>query len=311
MSGSACSKAPERSRLMHESTLELIEEDKETSSNKENFSGEIIPMRKFTLSDFDIGRPLGKGKFGRVYLAREKKTGFIVALKILFKSQILKNGVEHQIRREIEIQTHLRHPNVLRMYAYFYDDEKIYFILEFAARGELYKTLQKHHHFDERTAATYMAQLAEAFIYCHAKKVIHRDIKPENLLLSLTGDIKIADFGWSVHAPSLKRKTMCGTLDYLPPEMLDHKTYDSTVDLWCLGILCYEFLVGNPPFESETAKETYSRIRKVQVEFPEHLSDLAKDFILKLLQKNPSDRMSLQEMLEHPWIEKNAKTRSK
>ncbi|PRD17807.1 UNVERIFIED_CONTAM: Aurkc [Trichonephila clavipes] len=129
----------------------------------------------------------------------------------------------------------------------------------------------------------YMAQLARAFIYCHEKKVIHRDIKPENLLLSLTGDIKIADFGWSVHAPSLKRKTMCGTLDYLPPEMLDHKVYDSTVDLWCLGILCYEFLVGKPPFESQTSSETYKRIRQVKVEFPIRISELARDFIMKSL----------------------------
>lgn len=127
-----------------------------------------------------------------------------------------------------------------------------------------------------------MAQLARAFVYCHANKVIHRDIKPENLLLSLTGEIKIADFGWSVHAPSMKRKTMCGTLDYLPPEMLDHKHYDATVDLWCLGILCYEFLVGKPPFESESTNETYTRIRKIAVEFPSHVSSEARDFIMKV-----------------------------
>ncbi|GFS42156.1 hypothetical protein NPIL_141851 [Nephila pilipes] len=295
----------EISKRTHESTLDLIDENEETPTSKNN--SKRIPMKTFTIEDFDIGRPLGKGKFGNVYLARERSTQFIVALKILSKSQILKNGVEHQVRREIEIQTHLRHPNILRMYAYFWDDTKIYLILEFAARGELYKTLQKHHYFDEQTAATYMAQLAKAFIYCHAKKVIHRDIKPENLLLSLTGDIKIADFGWSVHAPSLKRKTMCGTLDYLPPEMLDHKVYDSTVDLWCLGILCYEFLVGKPPFESETANETYKRIREVKVEFPSRIPELARDFIMRLLKKIPKDRMSLEEMLEHPWILQNAK----
>lgn len=124
-----------------------------------------------------------------------------------------------------------------------------------------------------------MAQLAGAFKYCHSKKVIHRDIKPENLLLGLAGEIKIADFGWSVHAPSSRRTTMCGTLDYLPPEMLDHEVYDSTVDLWCLGILCYEFLVGSPPFESKTNTETYARIRKVDLKFPDFVSSLARDFI--------------------------------
>lgn len=268
-------------------------------------------MKVFTLDDFDIGRPLGSGKFGHVYLARDKKQKFIVALKILYKAQILKNGVENQVRREIEIQTHLRHPNVLRMYTYFHDAKRIFLVLEYAARGEVYKTLQKCHRFDEPTSANYMEQLARAFKYCHSKKVIHRDIKPENLLLSLSGEIKIADFGWSVHAPSLRRTTMCGTLDYLPPEMLDHQVYDSTVDLWCLGILCYEFLVGSPPFESKTNDETYSRIRKVDIQFPDHVSALARDFIRSLLKKKPSERMSLDNMLVHPWVVENAKKAKK
>ncbi|KFM69803.1 Aurora kinase A, partial [Stegodyphus mimosarum] len=274
-------------------------------------SKKIIPMKEFTIDDFDIGRPLGRGKFGRVYLAREKNSQFIVALKVISKTKLIKHRVEKQLLREIEIQSHLRHPNVLRMYGYFHDKKRIYLILEFAAKGELYKSLQKAHHFDETKAATYMAQLANAFKYCHAKNVIHRDIKPENLLLSLAGQIKIADFGWSVHAPSSKRKTMCGTLDYLPPEMLENKVYDSTVDLWCLGVLCYEFLVGSPPFESQSQQDTYKRIRKVDIHFPSHVSDLAKDFIMKLLKKIPSERITLDEMLKHPWVLKNARFEDK
>lgn len=267
-------------------------------------------MKQWKLSDFEIGRPLGKGKFGNVYLAREKKTKYIVALKVLFKSQLMKNNVEVQLRREIEIQSHLRHPNILRMHGYFYDETRIFLILEFAARGELYKVLQKFQRFDEVTAATYMLQLCHAFQYCHANKVIHRDIKPENLLLSLTGEIKIADFGWSVHAPSSKRYTMCGTLDYLPPEMVEHTVYNESVDLWCLGVLCYEFLVGKPPFEAQEATETYARIRKLDLSFPDHISSEAKHFIKRLLRKKPNERMSLDDMLVHPWIVHNAKNKS-
>ncbi|KIY95642.1 hypothetical protein MNEG_12318 [Monoraphidium neglectum] len=106
------------------------------------------------LDDFDIGRPLGRGKFGSVYLARERKSQYIVALKVLFKSQLAQSNVEHQLRREIEIQSHLRHPNILRMHGYFYDREKVYLILEYAAKGELYKELQRIGHFDERRTAT-------------------------------------------------------------------------------------------------------------------------------------------------------------
>lgn len=110
--------------------------------------------KKWTLNDFEIGRPLGKGKFGNVYLAREKKSKYVVALKVMFKSQLIKNNVQHQLRREIEIQAHLRHPNILRLYGYFYDETRVYLILEFAPRGELYKTLRKCNHFDDPTAAT-------------------------------------------------------------------------------------------------------------------------------------------------------------
>uniref|UniRef100_A0A8C4J740 non-specific serine/threonine protein kinase n=1 Tax=Dromaius novaehollandiae TaxID=8790 RepID=A0A8C4J740_DRONO len=110
--------------------------------------------RTFSIEDFEVGRPLGKGKFGNVYLARERTSRFIVALKVLFKSQIEKEGVEHQLRREIEIQAHLRHPNVLRLYNYFHDRKRVYLILEYAPRGELYKELQKCRHFDEQRSAT-------------------------------------------------------------------------------------------------------------------------------------------------------------
>lgn len=172
------------------------------------------------LSNFDIGRPLGRGKFGNVYLAREKDTKFVVALKVLFKKQIQRDNVEHQVRREIEIQSHLRHPNILRLYGFFHDPARIYLILEYAPKGALYKELQSqpNKRFDEQRTAGYVLSLADALIYLHERDVIHRDIKPENLLLGHKGELKIADFGWSVHEPNSARTTLCGTVDYLPPE---------------------------------------------------------------------------------------------
>ena len=184
------------------------------------------PPRQWALRDFEIGRPLGRGKFGDVYLARERKTGFIVAIKAIKKSQLQKAGVEHQLRREIEIQSHLRQRNILRMYGYFFDEKRIYLVLEFAPGGELYKQLTARGHFSETTTARYILDLARAFGYCHAKHVIHRDIKPENLLIGQRGDIKIADFGWSVHAPTSRRTTLCGPLDYLPPERVEGREHD-------------------------------------------------------------------------------------
>lgn len=267
---------------------------------------ETPPKKKWSLDNFDIGKPLGKGKFGSVYLAREKKSKFVVALKVMFKTQLQRAQVEHQLRREIEIQSHLRHPNILRLFGYFYDSTRVYLILEFAPRGELYKELQKEKRFTEQRSATYIAQLADALNYCHSKKVIHRDIKPENLLVNLRGDVKIADFGWSVHAPSSRRTTLCGTLDYLPPEMVENKQHDEKVDIWSLGVLCYEFLVGNPPFEASTAKLTYNRISKVDLHFPSHVSSGARNLISKLVRHSPMKRLPLVEVLKHPWILENA-----
>lgn len=241
--------------------------------------------KQFHLGMFEIGRPLGKGKFGRVYLARERNAGFICALKVLHKSELQMGRVEKQVRREIEIQSNLRHPNILQLYGHFHDSKRIFLILEFAGKGELYKHLRRENRFPEWKAAHYIAQMASALRYLHRKHVIHRDIKPENILVGIHGEIKISDFGWSVHAPNNRRKTMCGTLDYLPPEMIKPGTsdnfYNEKVDLWSLGVLTYEFLVGEAPFE-DTPVMTQRRIARADMSIPPWVSKEATDLIKRV-----------------------------
>ncbi|KAL1855219.1 spindle assembly checkpoint kinase [Diaporthe australafricana] len=241
--------------------------------------------KTFNLGMFEIGKPLGKGKFGRVYLARERTHNFICALKVLHKTELAHARVEPQVRREVEIQGALRHPNVLRLYGHFHDSQRVFLILEFAGQGELYRHLRRAGRFPEARAARYIAQMAGALAYLHRKHVIHRDIKPENILVGVHGEVKISDFGWSVHAPGGRRATYCGTLDYLPPEMLAaggaDGSYDERVDLWSLGVLMFEFLVGEAPFE-DTFVMTTRRIAKGEMEIPSFVSADARDLIQKV-----------------------------
>ncbi|KAI0545710.1 Pkinase-domain-containing protein [Xylaria curta] len=265
-------------------------------------------IKQFHLGMFEIGRPLGKGKFGRVYLARERTSGFICALKVLHKSELSQGRVEKQVRREIEIQSNLRHPNILQLFGHFHDSKRVFLILEFAAKGELYKHLRRENRFPEWKASQYIAQMACALRYLHRKHVIHRDIKPENILVGIHGEIKISDFGWSVHAPNRRRETMCGTLDYLPPEMINpgssDNSYNEKVDLWSLGVLTYEFLVGEAPFE-DTPVMTHRRIARADMTIPSFVSPEARDLIKRLLVLDPEKRIPLEQVQTHPWIVKH------
>jgi len=263
-------------------------------------------LPRWTLGDFEVGRKLGAGRFGNVYLAREKVSRCLVALKVLEKAQLEREGIVHQLRREIEIQRYLRHENILQLFGYFFDDARIYLITEFANQGQLYshQKEQDGERFSENQAATFVLQLAGAVRYCHESGVIHRDLKPENLLLH-HGQIKICDFGWSVHADSSRRTTMCGTLDYLSPEMLSNETHSYEVDLWSLGVLAYELIAGQPPFQADTLDETTQRISDIDLTFPDFVSDQAKAFIKKLLRKDPRSRLSIESILRHPWIVEN------
>ena len=256
-------------------------------------------LRKWSLSDFDIGKPLGNGKFGKVYLAREKKSHFIVALKVLYKSQLSKANVEHQLRREIEIQAHLRHPNILRLYGYFYDQTRIYLILEFAAKGELYKELQKNKVFDEKRSAKYIKSLAGALEYCHTKHVIHRDIKPENLLLDAHYDIKVTDFGLSaIIKPGQLLKVACGTPSYSAPEVICRKEYDGTLtDVWSLGVLLYHLTHGVLPF-NDTA-----HIRAGDYHpNPDVIAPAALELLRTMLIVRADQRATLADVSRHPWV---------
>ncbi|KAH0573012.1 Aurora kinase [Spironucleus salmonicida] len=288
-----------------------------------------------TMDDFSIGKFLGRGKYGTVYLARHIPSGMLVALKVLFKQYILKERCEGQLRRELDIHANLRHPNIVRLLSYFQDDKRVVLVLEYCPGGELYAHLETNR-FSPLEVQHVTKAIAKALACLHSKSIVHRDIKLENIVLGysqpflqkqanslqkstlLTPSImdlvpKLSDFGWSVHQPLIaaksvlqqsRRRTQCGTLDYLPPQVVSGQSYGSRSDIWALGILVYEMRVGQPPFFDENIEITKRKIQEGKVEFGvefEGLNDL-KDFVKRCLSKDESKRPSAEELLKHKFL---------
>lgn len=260
-------------------------------------------MKMWTIDDFELGAPLGSGQFGQVWLAKEKKTGFIVSLKIIKKKIIRENENYKQLRREINIHSKLDSPYILKYYGHFHDKENIYLIIEHAV-GELFSKLEEFKKFDEKTASQYIYQILKALENMHKLEIIHRDLKPENILIGFDNKLRIADFGWAVCNKDKKRDTFCGTPEYLCPEIIERKNHNEKVDLWCVGVLTYELLVGNVPFQSASSKkdDAYKQIRNLDFDIPSFLSENAKNFISRLLVVENEKRPNVDEMLKDPWI---------
>ena len=256
---------------------------------------------------------IGKGAFGEVWKVTHKMTGKIYVIKVMDKMAIKGEKLIDQINREIEIMYKLNHPHVIRLINHFEDDEKFYLIMPYASKGQLYSLLRRQVRFDQRTAAQYMREVIEAVRYIHSfsPKIIHRDIKPENLLLDDNYRVLLSDFGWSNFLDDDEfRKTFCGTPEYLSPEMVKKEGHNEMVDIWALGVLMFEFLAGYAPFTGSHQKELYNNIKKLKISWPVDFPPLAKNLITKILKLNPTERLSLEEILDHPWFTQNPPLRN-
>ena len=267
------------------------------------------------ISDFIIKKELGRGSFGKVFLATHKNTKVNYALKVINKNNKI-NEEKPFIEREIEIMYTLKHPNCIRLFGNFEDDSFFYFIMEYAPKGNLYNLIKanKNEGLDKVLVANMMKDIISAVHYLHNMNppIIHRDIKPENILLTKDNKVKLTDFGWAnyLNLDDEQRTTLCGTPLYLAPEMIERTGHGKNVDIWCLGVLLFELLVGNPPFSGGNNKDLLIRnILKVKILWPKYpkkeIDKDAKDLISKILKYDPQQRISIEEMIKHPFFVKN------
>jgi len=259
------------------------------------------------LSQYELGKVLGLGHYGIVFVAR-KEDGVRYAVKVMSLSFARRYDYVERIQREIEVMSRTSHPNIVKMIDAFADSQFVYIVLEYADQGCLYDLARKQprRSFPEERVAKWTRQICSALIYLREMNVIHRDIKLENILVCSAGDsVKLADFGWCAVLSSRteRRRTMCGTLDYLSPEMVTREPYDSGVDLWSLGVCIFECLEGRAPFECEDQADTYERIQRLDYRFrPQaNVSYAARSLITALLRKSRF-RLTLEELQNHPFL---------
>ena len=262
--------------------------------------------KECTIFDFDKEREIGKGGFGQVWKVVHKATKKVYCIKIITKQSIIEQNLIEQINREIEIMYLLNHPHCLRLKNHFEDDINFYLLMPLATKGQLYKILRRCKKFDEKTAAQILRETISALQYMHSFKppILHRDLKPENLLINDTGRVYLADYGWSnFKNDGDVRKTFCGTPEYIAPEMLKKEGHDHRIDIWCVGVLMFEFLSGYSPFCAKTNQDLYMNIRRLKIQWPNDMPPLAKNLISKILKINPRDRLSLEDILKHKWFQ--------
>ncbi|KAF2356165.1 POLO box domain [Trinorchestia longiramus] len=251
-----------------------------------------------------------RGGFARVHELTDLTTNVTYAGKIIPKSRITKPHHKEKIAREIEVHRQLQHQHVVRFHRYFEDDSNVYIILENCSMRSLVHVLKYRRTLTEPEVRYYIRQLAEGVAYIHGEGIIHRDLKLGNMFLSQDMSVKIGDFGLATRTADNRQVTICGTPNYIAPEVLNKCGHYYQADIWAIGCIMYALLVGQPPFETETLKETYSRITSNQYVIPPLVSSQGRALITALLHPDPKSRPSVPELLRHDFFTKGLLPRS-
>jgi len=275
-------------------SLERSEADKDLSA------------KSLTVGDFVLGKTLGTGAFGRVRFVTHKATANFYALKTLKKASIIKmKQVDHIVSEKAILQT-LKHPFIVNLYGSFHDQRYIYMVLEYIIGGEFFTHLRKAGRFENDASCFFGSCIAAIFEYAHSKNIVYRDLKPENILINDDGYVKLTDFGFA-KVIEHRTYTLCGTPEYIAPEVLLNKGHGKPVDWWTLGILIYEMIVGYPPFVDEDPMGIYQKILSGKIVFPKMFDKNAKGLVKKLLTADLGKRYGnlkngVEDIKTHKWF---------
>jgi len=295
----------------------------ETEDSDEEFMShvKVVPGGNIT-DDYTLLELLGEGAFSKVYLAESKvDKGGLAAVKVINKSELCKDQDKmFLVEKEIEIMSQLDHPNIVKLYEVYVNEEEVCLVMELAKGGEVFDKLLEFGCLSENESAKLMSQVLEAVRYLHMLGIVHRDLKPENLLLYdniASSKVMVTDFGLSDYEEELSPESaVCGTATYLSPEVIKRTSSTRAQDMWSLGVICYIILCGYPPFfrdnkddgdERELLKQIARGKYKFHNNFWDNISLEAKDFVRGLMCPNPGRRLTVQEALDHPWIRNNTR----
>lgn len=253
------------------------------------------------LRDFNWIKVIGVGSFGTVWLVKHNTTGTPLSLKVVSKAKVVKfNQIQH-IFNEKTIMLRLKNPFIVKLHRTFQDRENLYLLMEYVPGGEFFNYIRQNFQLSNPVARFYAAEIILAIEYLHHQKILYRDLKPENILLDERGHIKLVDFGFAKYTND-RTYSMCGTTEYMSPEIVAGSGHDRTTDWWSLGILIYEMLVGCPPWSGHDS-HIFERILRGDIEWPDTIDPLAKDLIEKLLVKDRFTRLgNAQAIKKHPWF---------
>ncbi|KAM9139075.1 serine/threonine-protein kinase PLK2 isoform 1-T1 [Pangshura tecta] len=250
------------------------------------------------------GKVLGKGGFAKCYEMTDLTTNKVYAAKIIPHSRVAKPHQREKIDKEIELHRMLNHRHVVQFYHYFEDKENIYILLEYCSRRSMAHILKARKVLTEPEVRYYLRQIVSGLKYLHEQEILHRDLKLGNFFINEAMELKVGDFGLAARLEPLehRRRTICGTPNYLSPEVLNKQGHGCESDIWALGCVMYTMLLGRPPFETTNLKETYRCIREARYTLPSSLLAPAKHLIATMLSKNPEDRPSLDDIIRHDFF---------